>query len=466
MCFGMHHGGDEGLVQCRVAKTSGQSVVSQTLFFEVERRLGLVALDTPGREEDDLIVEYSRAEYLEGNHQKREGCDRIGMHVSSFTPNPNHQKGDEIGQHSAKDEAVEKNTPEDAAALRLGHEDVEKQVLLQRDVDAEVQGGGRKDQRLNRRIAQSDGGVEEEVVVVAGILERRRCRELDHLARRRVRELAHEEAVNQRPKLGQVNGSAELALKKPGYPKRRNGAEGREDGFSKVLLQDGRPSIIAAVSLLYDARCERPCCTKHGEDKEIVEDEEGVQLGHHVSFAASLGLVAGLHRHAPEDGGENQIDEREDGRGRDTLHNRPKGSARRQRVLKRRPETAQIAQIHQEDGNHGVGRDPQQSEDNDPQVVPYPLGPSRSRRQWHIVPDNVVRPWRKTHGRPVGLLLAAGICDRVSLGDVGIRREPVRHRSSLVHLLPNFLDFDFEHLDPLCQVVDSIHLLPFRIRGI
>ncbi|KAL1849169.1 hypothetical protein VTK73DRAFT_9932 [Phialemonium thermophilum] len=230
----------------------------------------------PRRVVVNLVVEGARAQELEGDQQEGQGSHGVGVDVVAVAAHPGDQEDDQIGQHGGEDVAVEEHAPEHAARLGLGDEDVHEQILLEPDVNAEVERGGGQHQRLDRSVAEGDGGVEEEVVVVAGVVEGRRGGQLDQLARGGAGQLAHQEAVEQRPQLGQVDGGAQLALQQPGDPEGGDAAQRDEDGLAEVLLDDGLPGVGARLGLVDDAGHEAPDGAEHREDDQVVEDEERV----------------------------------------------------------------------------------------------------------------------------------------------------------------------------------------------
>ncbi|CRK27962.1 hypothetical protein BN1708_015037, partial [Verticillium longisporum] len=353
----VHHGRDEGLVQGRVAEARSEPLAAQTLFL-LETALGVLG-DVEGRVVADLVVELAGGDELEDEHEERQRNDGEGVSVvGALATDPAGKEEDEVGEHRGEDDTVEHDAPEHASRLGLGDEDVEQEVALQPDVNGEIQGHGRQGDGLDAGEAQSNGRVVEEVVVVGRIVEGRGRRELDEVARGGARELAGEEAVDQGPELGQVNGSTELALEEPVDPEGADGAEGEEQGVGDVLLEDGVPGIGTVAGPVDDTGDESPGGAEQGEDDQVVEDEEGVQLGDDVTLATALGLVTGLDRQTTEDDGQNKEDERGDGRRGDTLDESPEGLVLDELGLELTPDAAQVVEVDEEDGDHGVGSDP------------------------------------------------------------------------------------------------------------
>lgn len=137
-----------------------------------------------------------------------------------------------------------------------------------------------------------------------------------------------------------------------------------------------------------------------------------------MSLASRLGLVSCPDRQAAENNGESQIDTGCDGGGGDTLYNAPKFGVCFQRILKSFPDFAQVAQVDKEDGDHGVGSNPEEGEKDDPETVEPSPPASSGARQWHIRPDDVDGFGRQFNCRAMGLLSAGEVGNLVRLGDL------------------------------------------------
>lgn len=114
--------------------------------------------------------------------------------------------------------------------------------------------------------------------------------------------------------MSEINGGTKLSLQEIGDPKGALTAKGNENTGSKILLDNGVPRILALVSVVDDGNHKRPDDAEEGEDDEVVDDEEGIELGHDVSLTSRLGLVSCPDRQPAEDDGEGQIDTRCNGR--------------------------------------------------------------------------------------------------------------------------------------------------------
>ena len=213
----VHHGRDERLVKRGVAEPRSQPLAPEPGLLAPQVGLRLMR-NVARRVVAHLVIEHRRAVELEDEEEERQGNHGKGLDVGKLSTHPGGEEEDEIGQQRAEDEAVEQDPPKLAAGFRFGDEDVKQQILPQHRVDGKVNRRRRQDERLNARVGKSNGGIEEEVVVVTSVIESGRRRELDQLTRGRAGKVAHEEAVDQRPQLRQVDGHTEMALKQPGNP--------------------------------------------------------------------------------------------------------------------------------------------------------------------------------------------------------------------------------------------------------
>ena len=90
----------------------------------------------------------------------------------------------------------------------LGDKGIEKHVLLDIRVEPEIEAGDHQGKWLQRTEAEGDGGIEEEIVVVARIVERL---EHDGLAGRRCLTVRSKRA-EERHQLTKIDGCAEVPL--------------------------------------------------------------------------------------------------------------------------------------------------------------------------------------------------------------------------------------------------------------
>lgn len=171
----------------------------------------------------DFIVEGTLAVDFEADHDERERDHGVGLHVCvGVTLDPDGEEDDKVGQDGGEDHAVVEHTPEHAAGLGLGDEDVEEEVFLQVNVQHEVQSAGQETERLDGGVAEGDCAVKEEVIVVCCVLECGWSRQFDQFPRCRTGEFPSAETPQQRPQLRQVNSGTEISLQQPGNPEGRN----------------------------------------------------------------------------------------------------------------------------------------------------------------------------------------------------------------------------------------------------
>lgn len=182
-----------------------------------------------------------------------------------------------------------------------------------------------------------------------------------------------------------------------------------------------------------------------------------------MPVTSGLGLIATLDSHASEYHGQNKIYQRCDGRGSQTLDNTPDSLVSQQRLVECFPNLAKVGQVDEEDGDEGVGSDPEQGENEDPKVVGHALATASRGGQRHVGPDDVHWLRGQDDGAVVGMLLAARVGNTVRLGNVRVTSKSVGHRATLVDRGSDFFDFNLEILDTFGVVVDGIELLVSRI---
>ena len=195
---------------------------------------------------------------------------------------------------------------------------------------------------------------------------------------------------------------------------------------------DGVPSTLVFRSL-YHAGYKRPERAEDGEHNEIVQDEEGKQFGDNMPITSGLGLVATLYGHASENHGQDKINQRCDGRSSQTLYDTPDSLVRQQRLVEGLPNLAKVGQVDEKDGDEGVGSDPEQGENEDPEVVGHALATASRRGQRHVGPDDVHWLGGQDDGGVVGMLLAARVGNTVRFGNIRVTSKSVGHRATLIH---------------------------------
>jgi len=403
-----------------------------------------------------VVVERPGADELEAQHQERERD-----HAEDHRPGAlghDHQPDDDVGEDRREHHPVEQDAPEAAAGLGLGHEHVQQEVLLQPGVQPEVERRHQQDDGLQRGEAEGHRRVEEEVVVVAGVVEGGRRGPLDRLPRRRRQEGLGEPDPGQVDDLHQVDGGAEVPLQQPGHPEGRHLAERVHDLGVELAVLDGVPGVLVAVLGVDDGGHERPRRGEQREDDEVVEDEERVEMVEDVALARGLGHVAGPDGQPAEDDGQDQIDQRRDQRRRDTLDGGPDPGVLVERGLEGRPDQAQVRQVRQEHGDQRVGRDPHDRQQRDPDHVDEALPLADALGQRQVLPDDVVGPGRQADGRAVGVLVARRVGDGVGVLDRLPAGEAVGHGVALVDRVADVLDLHLQLVDAVGQEVDGVDL--------
>ena len=220
------------------------------------------------------------------------------------------------------------------------------------------------------------------------------------------------------------------------------------------------------LCLVDDTGDGRPDGAEERKDNQVVKDEEEVQLCEDMAFATRLSLVAGSNEQAAENDGQNQVEEGHQSRRPNTLDDTPSSRMSCQIIPESRPNTTQVAQVDQEDGNHGVGGDPEEGEQQNPEVVHRALPASGLRSQRDVIPDNIVRSRSQANCHAMGLLLAEGVGDAVSFSNVRIASKSVRHGTPLIHTRPDIADMQLEVPDAFRQVFDGVNLLPRGVSAI
>ena len=220
------------------------------------------------------------------------------------------QSDDDVGQQQVDQHPIVQSAPEHAAGLVLGDEDVEEHVLLGEGVQPEVETSDGQGEGLQRSETQRDGGVEEEVVIVAGVVEGPR---IDAIAGCAPDE-APSERPSQRDKLTEIDGGTwrrsqqqsraraharksshtEFPLQEPAAPVRNDGDERRDDLPERMAVDRHLPGTVAAG--VDEGGTESPEGGKEREDDEMVEEEEGKELVGDVALPARLGDVSGVLR--------------------------------------------------------------------------------------------------------------------------------------------------------------------------
>lgn len=131
-----------------------------------------------------------------------------------------------------------------------------------------------------------------------------------------------------------------------------------------------------------------------------------------------------------------------------------------------RPHLAQILQVDEKDGNAKVGYNPDKSQKSDPEVIDPPSSSSSAAVERHVLPDDIIGPRCESDCGTDRLLLTTSVGDTMSLCDIRVTREAIRHRASLVYRGAYFFDLNLEITNSLGVIFYSIDLLASGISSI
>ena len=262
---------------------------------------------------------------------------------------------------------------------------------------------------------------------------------------------------NKVPELSQVDRRSVVTLQEPGNPERRYITKSRRELGSKSSGENGAPYTLIFRRRVDNGGDELSDGGEGGEDDEIVENREGVEVLDDVPFSGRLRDVSRFDASTTEENGKQDVEKIRDSRSGDTLHGGPPDRVGVELFLKGRPDQAEIGQAGQKDGHQAIGDNPDHRQQGYPEPINKSLPSSLRLGQLQIFPDNVLRSRGQFDVRPTRVLLARRVRDRMSLRDTIIADKPVWHRLTLIDIFSRLLDLILETTDAVCEVLNRIH---------